>query len=50
MIKTANPLAQYQPHSEQIKAAIDNVLESGIYLLGPLLDLFERELGDYLGT
>jgi len=50
VIKTAHPLAQYQPHRDKIKAAIDNVLESGVYLLGPQLDLFESELGAYLGA
>jgi dTDP-4-amino-4,6-dideoxygalactose transaminase len=50
VIKAAHPLAQYQPHRDKIKAAIDNVLESGVYLLGPQLDLFESELGAYLGA
>ena len=38
---------QYHQFKPAIDAAIHEVLESGIYVLGPKLERFERELADY---
>src|ERR1700733_14794701 len=35
---------------EQIRARIDAVLERGVYILGPEVEAFERELADYIGV
>ena len=42
--------AQYDPLRSRIREAIDAVLESGEFILGPNVAAFEREAADYLGT
>ncbi len=49
-IPVANPKAQYLAHAEAIQAAIGRVLESGRYVLGEEVSLFEREFADWLGA
>lgn len=49
-LKLANsPIADYLAYKEDIKAAVERVLESGWYLLGAETAAFEREFSDYLG-
>lgn len=50
MIPFANPKANYLAHKEEIDAAIARVLDSGQYILGEEVRLFEREFADYIGT
>jgi len=42
--------AQYEPFLPRIREAIDGVLESGEFILGPNVAAFEREAADYLGV
>jgi len=42
--------AQYAPLVPRIREAIDGVLESGEFILGPNVASFEREAADYLGA
>jgi dTDP-3-amino-3,4,6-trideoxy-alpha-D-glucose transaminase len=42
--------AQYEPLLPRIREAIDGVLTSGEFILGPNVDAFEREAADYLGV
>jgi len=42
--------AQYEPLRPRIREAIDAVLESGEFILGPNVAAFEREAAGYLGT
>lgn len=46
---TADPKAGFLAHAEEIRAAIERVLASGHYILGPEVDAFEREWAAYLG-
>ncbi len=46
---TADPLAGYLAHADEIRAAIDRVLASGHYILGPEVEAFEREFAAYHG-
>lgn len=48
MIPCAYPKAQYLPHKEEIDTAIQNVLNSGNYILGEEVSKFEREFADHL--
>jgi dTDP-4-amino-4,6-dideoxygalactose transaminase len=48
MIFYANPKAQYLPYKDEIDAAILKVLESGKYILGEQVSLFEKEFAKYL--
>jgi dTDP-4-amino-4,6-dideoxygalactose transaminase len=41
---------QYDQIKEEIKAAIDEVLESGSFIMGPAVKEFEREVATYLGV
>lgn len=41
---------QYQAIKEEIKTAIDAVLESGQFIMGPEVKLFEQEVAQYLGV
>jgi len=49
MIPCANPLAQYQSHREEILDAIKRILDSGNYILGPEVDIFEQSFAAYCG-
>jgi dTDP-3-amino-3,4,6-trideoxy-alpha-D-glucose transaminase len=42
--------AQYEPLLPRIREAIDGVLASGEFILGPNVGAFEREASDYLGV
>jgi dTDP-3-amino-3,4,6-trideoxy-alpha-D-glucose transaminase len=42
--------AQYEPLLPRIREAIDAVLKSGEFILGPNVAAFEREAADYLGV
>jgi len=42
--------AQYEPLVPRIREAIDGVLESGEFILGPNVAAFEREAAGYLGV
>src|SRR5207249_10014104 len=42
--------AQYQSIREEIDQAIRDVLESGVFILGPNVSAFEREVAEYLGV
>jgi dTDP-4-amino-4,6-dideoxygalactose transaminase len=42
--------AQYEPLLPRIRAAIDGVLESSAFILGPNVAAFEREAAEYLGV
>jgi dTDP-4-amino-4,6-dideoxygalactose transaminase len=44
-----NLVRQYHSLKPAIDAAIQEVLESGVYVLGPKLEKFERELAEYCG-
>jgi dTDP-4-amino-4,6-dideoxygalactose transaminase len=50
MIFCANPNAQYLSYKDEIDATILSVLDSGIYILGEQVSLFEREFAEYLDT
>jgi dTDP-4-amino-4,6-dideoxygalactose transaminase len=41
---------QYQLIKDEVHAAIDAVLPTGKYTLGPFLETFERQFADYCGT
>ncbi|MGO9819579.1 MAG: DegT/DnrJ/EryC1/StrS family aminotransferase [Solirubrobacteraceae bacterium] len=47
LFDTASPL---EPLRGEIRAAIDRVLDSRQYVLGPEVEAFERELAAYVGT
>jgi len=46
---TADPKASYEAHTEEIRAAIDRVLANGQYILGPEVEVFEKEFAAYNG-
>jgi dTDP-4-amino-4,6-dideoxygalactose transaminase len=46
---TADPKAGYLAHAHEIRAAIDGVLTSGRYILGPEVETFEQEFAGYHG-
>lgn len=47
MLITADPQADYLAHAPAVRAAIDRVLESGIYILGAEVAAFEKEFSEY---
>jgi dTDP-4-amino-4,6-dideoxygalactose transaminase len=47
LFDTSTPLA---PLREQLRAAISGVVESGVFILGPEVESFEREFAGYLGA
>lgn len=49
MLITADPKADYLAHSAAIHAAIERVLASGVYILGPEVAAFEAEFAAYQG-
>jgi dTDP-4-amino-4,6-dideoxygalactose transaminase len=49
-IRLVDVKAQYVPFLPRIREAIDGVLESGEFILGPNVAAFDREAADYLGV
>jgi dTDP-3-amino-3,4,6-trideoxy-alpha-D-glucose transaminase len=47
LFDTSGPLA---PLREELRAAVDRVLDSERYILGPEVEAFEREFADYCGA
>ena len=47
VLLTADPKAGYLAHAHEIRAAIDHVLTSGRYILGPEVETFEQEFAQY---
>jgi dTDP-4-amino-4,6-dideoxygalactose transaminase len=47
LFDTRTPLA---PLHDEIRAAIDAVIERGAFILGPEVEAFEREFADYIGA
>lgn len=50
MIICANPAAQFRSYQTEIEQAIQRVLESGRYILGPELQALEQEFAAYIGV
>ena len=50
MIVCANPKAQYLSCKDEINAALSRVLDSGWYVLGREVELFEQEFADFIGV
>ena len=50
MILCSNPREQFAAHRDEIRAAIDRVLEGGRYILGPEVEAFENEFAAYCGS
>jgi dTDP-4-amino-4,6-dideoxygalactose transaminase len=50
VIPQCNPKANYLSHKSEIDMAIDRVLNSGWYILGKEVELFEKEFADYIGV
>lgn len=46
---TADPKAGFEAHAAEIRAAVERVLSSGHYILGPEGEAFEREFAAYHG-
>jgi dTDP-4-amino-4,6-dideoxygalactose transaminase len=49
-IPLADVKAQYEPLLPRIREAIDGVIASGVFILGPNVAAFEREAAGYLGA
>ena len=49
-IPQTDPAANYLVHKSEIDAAINNVLNSGRYILGQEVEAFEKEFASYLGV
>lgn len=50
MIPILDLTVQYRALKPQIDAAVEQVLESGIFIMGPNVAAFEKELASYLGV
>jgi len=50
LIPVANPLAQFNAHETEIRNAMERVVKSGRYILGPEVDDFENEFASFLGA
>ncbi|MBL4783984.1 MAG: DegT/DnrJ/EryC1/StrS family aminotransferase [Cohaesibacteraceae bacterium] len=50
MIQCAKPLAQFQAHRDEIIEAVTSVLDSGLYVLGPEVNSFEKGFSQYCGV
>lgn len=50
LIPSADPRLRFSKYNQEISAAIQNVLQSGSYILGNELIRFEREFADYIGA
>jgi dTDP-4-amino-4,6-dideoxygalactose transaminase len=46
---TADPKAEFQAQADELRAAIERVLNAGRYILGPEVEAFETEFARYLG-
>ncbi len=49
-IPQTDPKESYLAHQAEIDAAIQRVLDSGCYILGPEVESFEREFAAYIGV
>ena len=49
-VPQSNPKAGYLAHQADIDSAIQRVLNSGWYLLGKEVELFEQEFATYIGV
>ena len=49
-IPVANPGAQFSAHEQDIRTAINDVLTSGYYILGPQVRGFEEEFASFCGA
>ena len=49
-LAVANPHADFLSQADAIRAAINRVLDSGYYILGPEVAAFESEFASYLGV
>jgi dTDP-4-amino-4,6-dideoxygalactose transaminase len=49
MLLPADPKANFLAHADEIRSAIDRVLASGHYILGPEVEAFEKEFSAYQG-
>lgn len=50
MIFCANPAAQFKSYQAEIEAAVNRVLQSNLYILGPEVEALEQEFANYIGT
>jgi len=50
MIPVANPKASYMAHKQELDRIIDEVMQSGWYIFGKKVKLFEENFADYLGV
>lgn len=41
---------QYEQIKDEVQGAINHVLESGQFIMGPDVNLFEQEVAEYLGV
>lgn len=49
-IVNADPRANFAPYAEEVRAAVDRVLASGRFVLGPEVEAFEGEFAAWLGV
>jgi dTDP-4-amino-4,6-dideoxygalactose transaminase len=49
LLQSADPGASFRVQADEIRAAIDRVLASGRYILGPEVEAFESEFSAFLG-
>jgi dTDP-4-amino-4,6-dideoxygalactose transaminase len=49
-VKLLDLQAQYRPMREEIRAALDEVLDQQALVLGPHVEKFEKNLAEYCGT
>src|SRR5262245_32054493 len=50
MIANADPAACLAPYADEVRAAVERVLRSGRFVLGPEVEAFEREFAAWLGA
>lgn len=50
LIPVANPGAQFRIHADEIRKAINSVLDGGYYILGPQVRAFEGEFASFCGA
>lgn len=49
ILLTADPGAGFRAHADELRAAVERVLTSGYYILGPEVEAFEAEFSAYQG-